>query len=83
MEAGNRDPCGPTPGFSVGTAASRSFTCSYHCREPTARSRQTQSSARWPCCRRALDGELYFYGRTLGFPASMPDDLEPIELVNV
>ena len=34
-------------------------------------------------CRRALDGELYFYGRTLGFPASMPDDLDPIELVNV
>ncbi|GAB4819007.1 hypothetical protein N2152v2_006053 [Parachlorella kessleri] len=33
--------------------------------------------------RRALDGELYFYGKTLGFPASMPDDLEPIDLANV
>eukprot|EP00887_Chlorella_sp_A99_P003086 scaffold9.g3086.t1 len=27
--------------------------------------------------RRALDGELYFYARALGFPASMPPGLEP------
>jgi len=33
--------------------------------------------------RRALDGELYFYGRVLGFEASMPDGLEPPEVVNV
>jgi dipeptidyl aminopeptidase/acylaminoacyl peptidase len=35
-----------------------------------------------PNIRRALDGELYFYGKTLGFPVSMPDGLEPPEIVN-
>ena len=33
--------------------------------------------------RRALDGELFFYGRVLGFEASMPDGLEPPDVVNV
>ena len=35
-----------------------------------------------PNIRRALDGELYFYGKTLGFAVSMPDGLEPPEIVN-
>ena len=33
--------------------------------------------------RRALDGELYFYGRVLGFQPPMPTDFEPIEVVNL
>ena len=36
-----------------------------------------------PNIRRALDGELYFYGKTLGFPVSMPDGLAPPDIVNV
>ena len=39
-----------------------------------------------PNIRRALDGELYFYGKTLpggGFPVVMPDSLEPPEIVNL
>ncbi len=36
-----------------------------------------------PCCRRALDGELYFYGRALGFSPPMPADFEPIEIENL
>jgi hypothetical protein len=35
-----------------------------------------------PNIRRALDGELFFYGKTLGFPVEMPDGLEPPEIVN-
>lgn len=35
-----------------------------------------------PNIRRALDGELYFYGKTLGFPVDMPLGLEPPEIVN-
>lgn len=34
-------------------------------------------------CRRALDGELYFYGRALGFAPPMPADFEPIEIENL
>ena len=34
-------------------------------------------------CRRALDGELYFYGRVLGFQPKMPDDFQPIEIANI
>ena len=34
-------------------------------------------------CRRALDGELYFYGRALGFQPPMPADFEPIDIANV
>ena len=33
--------------------------------------------------RRALDGELYFFARVLGFPASMPAGLEPPAIDNV
>ncbi|PNH08437.1 Dipeptidyl peptidase family member 6 [Tetrabaena socialis] len=33
--------------------------------------------------RTALDGELYFYGATLGFPASMPEDLPKIPIDNL
>ena len=33
--------------------------------------------------RRSLDGELYFFGRVLGFAAPMPEDLDPIPIVNV
>ena len=33
-------------------------------------------------CRRALDGELYFYGRVLGFQPALPADFDPIEIVN-
>ena len=33
--------------------------------------------------RRALDGEFFFYGKALGFNAKMPDDLEPITVVNL
>lgn len=33
--------------------------------------------------RRALDGEFFFYGKALGFNATMPDDLDPIDVVNV
>lgn len=33
--------------------------------------------------RRALDGELYFYARALGFPASMPPGLEPPAIENL
>lgn len=33
--------------------------------------------------RRALDGELFFYGTVLGFNAKMPDDLETIDVANV
>ncbi|KXZ53862.1 hypothetical protein GPECTOR_6g780 [Gonium pectorale] len=33
--------------------------------------------------RTALDGEMYFYGSVLGFPASMPDDLPKIEIENL
>eukprot|EP00208_Stichococcus_sp_RCC1054_P002843 CAMPEP_0206138646 /NCGR_PEP_ID=MMETSP1473-20131121/3468_1 /ASSEMBLY_ACC=CAM_ASM_001109 /TAXON_ID=1461547 /ORGANISM="Stichococcus sp, Strain RCC1054" /LENGTH=673 /DNA_ID=CAMNT_0053532135 /DNA_START=1045 /DNA_END=3066 /DNA_ORIENTATION=+ len=39
-----------------------------------------------PNIRRALDGELYFYGKTLpdgGFPVSMPEGLEAPEIVNL
>lgn len=32
--------------------------------------------------RRALDGELFFYGKVLSFRASMPDGLEPPDVVN-
>ncbi|DBB15202.1 TPA: hypothetical protein ACH3X3_004206 [Trebouxia sp. C0006] len=32
--------------------------------------------------RRALDGEFVFYGKALGFNATMPEGLEPIEVVN-
>lgn len=32
--------------------------------------------------RRALDGEFFFYGKALGFSATMPEGLEPIEVVN-
>jgi hypothetical protein len=35
-----------------------------------------------PPPRRALDGELFFYGRVLGFSPSLPPDFEPIEIVN-
>lgn len=35
-----------------------------------------------PNIRRALDGELYFYGKTLGFPVDMPSGLERPEIVN-
>ena len=31
--------------------------------------------------RRALDGELYFYSRVLGF--DLPDDVEPVEIENL
>jgi hypothetical protein len=34
-------------------------------------------------CRRALDGELYFYGRVLGFQPKMPEDFQPIEIANI
>lgn len=33
-------------------------------------------------CRRALDGELYFYGVALGFSPPMPDDFEPLDIAN-
>ncbi len=33
--------------------------------------------------RRSLDGELYFYGRVLGFSAEMPPDLERIRIDNL
>lgn len=33
--------------------------------------------------RRALDGELYFYAKALGFPGSMPPGLEPPAIANV
>lgn len=36
-----------------------------------------------PNIRRALDGELYFYGRALGFAPPMPADFEPIEIENL
>ena len=32
--------------------------------------------------RRALDGEFFFYGKALVFSATMPEGLEPIEVVN-
>lgn len=32
--------------------------------------------------RRALDGELFFYGRALGFAPVMPPDFEPIAIEN-
>lgn len=35
-----------------------------------------------PNIRRALDGELYFYGKSLGFKPPMPADFEEIEIVN-
>ncbi|PSC76207.1 dipeptidyl aminopeptidase acylaminoacyl peptidase [Micractinium conductrix] len=35
-----------------------------------------------PNIRRALDGELYFYGRVLGFQPALPADFDPIEIVN-
>ena len=34
-------------------------------------------------CRRALDGELYFYSKALKFNNSMPGDLEPIDVINL
>ena len=33
--------------------------------------------------RAALDGEFYFYGRVLGFPAAYPDGLQPIHIDNL
>jgi hypothetical protein len=40
-----------------------------------------------PClcraCRRALDGELYFYGQVLGFQPNMPADFQPIDIANI
>eukprot|EP00884_Botryococcus_braunii_P000599 jgi/Botrbrau1/1053/Bobra.0076s0019.2 len=33
--------------------------------------------------RRTLDGEFYFYGKALNFKASMPTDLEPLQIANV
>ena len=36
-----------------------------------------------PNIRRALDGELYFYGKALGFPVDMPPGLQPPDIVNL
>ena len=33
--------------------------------------------------RRALDGQLYFYGKALGFQSEMPSDLPAPEIVNL
>jgi len=33
--------------------------------------------------RRALDGELYFYGRVFGFDAVMPEDFQPLDIQNL
>ena len=33
--------------------------------------------------RRALDGEMYFYGKALSFKAEMPSDLPAPEIVNL
>lgn len=33
--------------------------------------------------RSALEGELYFYGRVLGFPSSYSDDLQPMFIDNL
>lgn len=33
--------------------------------------------------RRALDGELYFYGKALGLPVSMPEGLEAPDIINL
>lgn len=33
--------------------------------------------------RRALDGEMYFYGKVFGFEAKMPDDFVPLEIENL
>lgn len=35
-----------------------------------------------PARRRALDGELWFYGRALGFAPVMPADFEPFSIEN-
>ena len=35
-----------------------------------------------PAIRTTLDGELYFYGRVLGFPSSMPPDLANFPIDN-
>lgn len=36
-----------------------------------------------PSIRVALDGEMWFYGKTLGFPSSMPADLPSITIDNL
>ena len=36
-----------------------------------------------PAIRKALDGELYFYGKVLGFSAELPSDLGTIEIANL
>ncbi len=33
--------------------------------------------------RRALDGEFYFYSRVLGFPFTMPEDVEAFDIANL
>lgn len=33
--------------------------------------------------RSALEGEMYFYGKVLGFNAQYPDDLQPIHIDNL
>jgi hypothetical protein len=33
--------------------------------------------------RSSLEGEMYFYGRVLGFPATYSDDLQPMFIDNL
>lgn len=33
--------------------------------------------------RRCLDGELFFFSQVFGMVSSMPEDVEPIEIVNL